>query len=182
MEEHHHSRPCRHRQIAQSSGLTIEPPPPESGPEPLYRALYTIDVNAPNARRAAECAYQIMKDPTSIRPILHVLDHDGAETTVDLALGCPDAAPDTHSDESYEKARRFVAAAGTQCPACDSQDINFGTVELDAQHAYQEACCIGCQVRFCAVYRLVGYGLHTGGSFEVHTIGEDFGGLESDQG
>lgn len=68
-----------------SKGLWIEPPPKERGPEPLYRVVYVIDVNAPDAHQAAENACRIMSDPGSIRPVLRVLDHRGGETVVDLA-------------------------------------------------------------------------------------------------
>jgi len=73
-----------------SKGLRIEPPPKERGPEPLYRVVYVIDVNAPDAHKAAENAYRIMSDPVSMRPVLHVLDRKGSETVVDLAAAqCP---------------------------------------------------------------------------------------------
>ena len=32
----------------------VAPPPRDSGPEPLFRIVYVIDVNASNARKAAE--------------------------------------------------------------------------------------------------------------------------------
>jgi hypothetical protein len=72
-------------QHGQMSGLLIELPPKEKGPEPLYRVVYVIDVNAPNAHKAAECAYEIMKDPASIPPVLDVLEAAGQHTRVDLS-------------------------------------------------------------------------------------------------
>jgi hypothetical protein len=79
----------QHRRMS-SKGLRIEPPPKERGLEPLYRVVYVIDVNAPNAQKAAENAYRIMSDPVSMRPVLHVLDRKGSETVVDLAAAqCP---------------------------------------------------------------------------------------------
>ena len=68
-----------------SNGLRIEPPPQEKGPERLYRVVYVIDVNAPSAHKAAECAYEIMTDPASMRPVLEVLDAAGRCTRVDLS-------------------------------------------------------------------------------------------------
>jgi hypothetical protein len=67
------------------AGLQIEPPPKERGPEPLYRVVYVIDVNAPSAHKAAECAYEIMRDPQSLRPVLDVLEPSGRCTRVDLS-------------------------------------------------------------------------------------------------
>ena len=67
------------------TGLQIEPPPKENGPERLYRVVYVIDVNAPNPQQAAERAYEIMKDPQSIRPVLEVLEPSGRYTRVDLS-------------------------------------------------------------------------------------------------
>jgi len=66
-------------------GFTLEPPPKETGPEPLYRVVYMIDTNAENARQAAEQAYQIMKDPKSMPPVLDIIDVDGRWTRVDLS-------------------------------------------------------------------------------------------------
>jgi hypothetical protein len=161
-------------------GLLIELPPKETGSEPLYRVVYAIDVNSPNPQQAAERAYEMMTDPQSMRPVLHVVNSSGRDKVVDLAIS--DAPVNANPDESQEKARRFVEAAGARCPSCNSEDIDFGTVELDAQCAYQEACCRHCQKRFCAVYRLVGYGLHVGDSLEVHTIAEDIGKIKGDKG
>ncbi len=66
--------------------LTIEPPPMEHGSdEPLYRVVYVIDVNAAHPRDAAEYTHRIMTDPDSMRPVLHVLDSTGCNTTIDLS-------------------------------------------------------------------------------------------------
>lgn len=93
MRRHRPSRPCRHQtvketnrqKIALAKGLAIEPPPKETEPQPLYRVVYVIDVNAPNARQAAERVHQIMRDPQSLRPVLDILDADGRQTRVDLS-------------------------------------------------------------------------------------------------
>ena len=93
MRRHRQRRPRGHataketypKSITSSKGLTIEPPPKETGPEPLYRVVSVIDVNAPNARQAAERAHQIMGDPQSMRPVLDILDADGRWTQVDLS-------------------------------------------------------------------------------------------------
>ena len=154
-------------------GLVIDPPPQEDDPELLYRAVYVIDVNAANAHQAAERAYQIMIDPQSMRPVLYLLDDDGSQSIVDLAAESTQASDGSEASELRAKVRRFVQANGMRCPQCNSKEIEFGAVELDARCAYQEGYCRSCQVRFCAVYRLAGYGLHVGDSFEVHTLSGD---------
>lgn len=154
-------------------GLVIDPPPQEEGPELLYRAVYAIDVNAANARQAAERAYDIMIDPQSMRPVLYLLDGEGSQTIVDLATESIQASDGSEASELRAKTRRFVRANGTRCPQCNSNEVEFGAVELDARCAYQESCCRSCQVRFCAVYRLAGYGLYVGDSFELHTLSGD---------
>ena len=63
----------------------ITPPPQESGPEPLWRVIYTIDVNASDADKAAWAAHQLMKDPESWAPVLEVMDSQGHVTRVDLS-------------------------------------------------------------------------------------------------
>jgi hypothetical protein len=156
-------------------GLFIEPPPKETGPEQLYRVVYVIDVNAAGVRDAAKCTQGIMTDPSSLAPVLHVLDHRGRETLVDLAEESPGAAISCESDAAREKVRQFVLAGGTQCPQCHSSDLDCEAVELDELCAYQVICCRNCQLKFFAVYRLAGYGLHVGDTFEVHTIPEGFG-------
>jgi len=67
------------------TGLHIDPPPSEIGPEPLFRVVYVIDLNASNAEEAARETYKIFLDPESIPPVLQVLDPQGHETTVDLS-------------------------------------------------------------------------------------------------
>ena len=156
-------------------GLHIDPPPHEKGPEPLYRVVYIIDVNAAEVQNAAAYTHRIMTDPASLAPVLHVLDHQGRDTIVDLAAEPSAAMVQGRPDEARQKARAFVLAGGTQCPMCGRQEIDFGAVELDAECAYQEARCRHCEARFCAIYRLAGYGLYVNGSLEVHTIAESFG-------
>jgi hypothetical protein len=94
---------------------------------------------------------------------------------VDLAAGLPGTTIPCESDAAQEKARQFVLAGGTQCPQCHSSDLDCEAVELDELCAYQEICCRHCQLKFFAVYRLAGYGLRVGDSFEVHAIPESFG-------
>jgi hypothetical protein len=72
---------------APSHGLTVEPPPKDMGPEPLYRVVYTIDINAKAPNQAARYAHRIMQDPQSVPPVLDVLDHSGECTRVDLSDG-----------------------------------------------------------------------------------------------
>ena len=76
---------ARERRTSPAPGLTIKPPPKETGPEQLYRVVYVIDINAMNPRQAAERAYEIMKDPQSIRPVLDIIDSVGRRTRVDLS-------------------------------------------------------------------------------------------------
>ena len=86
-------RPHRHRVVNEMQngrlsplrGLSVEPPPKEKGTEPLYRVVYVIDVNAMNPRQAADRAYEIMRDPQSIRPVLDIIDSGGWQTRVDLS-------------------------------------------------------------------------------------------------
>jgi hypothetical protein len=66
-------------------GFTLEPPPKDTGPESLYRVVYVIDINAKCAKQAAERAYQIMKDPQSMPPVLDIIAVDGRRTRVDLS-------------------------------------------------------------------------------------------------
>ncbi len=163
------------KRVPLSSGLAIEPPLKETGPEPLYRVVYVIDVNAADVQDAAEYTHRIMTDPSSLPPVLHILDDRGRETLVDLAAEPPGTAIPCEPDAAQEKARQFVLAGGTQCPQCHSSDLDCEAVELDELCAYQEICCRNCQLEFFAVYRLAGYGLHVGDSFEVHTIPGCFG-------
>jgi hypothetical protein len=168
----------RHRAVGKTQdkglppGLFIEPPPKEKGPEPLYRAVYVIDVNAADVQDAAQYTHRIMTDPRSLAPVLHILDHQGQNTTVDLATERPGVATPRGSDAAPEEARAFVRAGGAQCPACGGEDLDFDRVDVGAQCAYQECCCRHCEARFCAVYRLVGYGLHGNDSLEIHTVAE----------
>jgi len=88
-----HARPLRHKtakkvhpqRVDPPRGLGLSPPPRETGPEPLYRVVYVIDVNAPDPRQAAVRVHQIMTDPTSMRPVLDILDADGRWTRIDLS-------------------------------------------------------------------------------------------------
>ena len=67
------------------AGHVVAPPPQESGTEPLWRVIYTIDMNASDAGKAAWAAHQIMKDPESWDPVLDVMDSQGYVTRVDLS-------------------------------------------------------------------------------------------------
>ena len=68
------------------TGLHIDPPPSEIGPEPLFRVVYVIDLNALNPKAAAQETHRIFLDSESIPPVLQVLDTQGHETTIDLSL------------------------------------------------------------------------------------------------
>jgi hypothetical protein len=72
------------KDLSQTS-LQIDPPASETGPEPLFRVVYAIDLNAPDPKTAAQETHKIFLDPESIPPVLQVLDTQGHETTVDLS-------------------------------------------------------------------------------------------------
>ncbi len=65
--------------------FTIEPPPEENGPEKLYRVVYIIDINAADPKEAAEFTHQIMTDPDSLPPVLHIIDGSGKNEKIDLS-------------------------------------------------------------------------------------------------
>ena len=67
-----------------SRGLVIDPAPIDKGPQPLWRAVYVIDVSAASAHTAALQVHQIMRDPASIPPVLEILDSAGKVTRFDL--------------------------------------------------------------------------------------------------
>ena len=64
--------------------MHIEPPPSESGDQPLFRVVYAIDVNASDEQHAAETAWQMMRAKDAFGPILTVLDSQGKQTQLDL--------------------------------------------------------------------------------------------------
>ena len=65
--------------------FTIDPPPKEGGSEKLYRVVYIIDVNAADPKEAAGFTHQIMTDPESLPPVLHVIDDGGKSVEIDLS-------------------------------------------------------------------------------------------------
>ena len=65
-----------------NEGLHIPPPPNEDG---LFRVVYVIDVNAADVKAAARETHETMIDPDSQAPVLHVLDPEGTQTTIDLS-------------------------------------------------------------------------------------------------
>lgn len=85
-------------------GFIVEPPPKDEGPEPMYRIVYMIDVNAPNPKQAARCAYEIMVDPGSLLPVLYVLDYKGRNRKVDLSKNADEA--------NYRAAAEYLAEQG----------------------------------------------------------------------
>ena len=86
-------------------GLKIDPPPKENGDEPLFRVVYIIDVNSPDAHEAAEYVHRIMTDPDSMRPVLHVLCSSGVQTVIDLS-------EDNVKNFNYEDAAEYLADQG----------------------------------------------------------------------
>ncbi|MCE9554992.1 MAG: hypothetical protein K8T91_16680 [Planctomycetes bacterium] len=67
------------------AGMIIKPPDRERGPEPLFRVVYIVDVNSGDRHEAARYAHRIMADPKSQPPVLHVIEHTGRATLVDLS-------------------------------------------------------------------------------------------------
>ena len=65
--------------------MHIEPPPSESGDQPLYRVIYAIDVNASDEQHAAQTAWQLMRARDAFDPILTVLNAEGKQTQLDLS-------------------------------------------------------------------------------------------------
>jgi hypothetical protein len=64
----------------------IEPPPNDHGSKPLFRIIYTIDVNGDSPQKAAEYAYELMADSESMRPVLDVIDGKGCVVRIDLSV------------------------------------------------------------------------------------------------
>jgi hypothetical protein len=83
-----------------STDYRIEPSPKDHGSKPLFRIVYTIDVNGDSPQKAAEYAYELMADPESMRPVLDVIDDKGCTVRVDL------------SDDSYCAAAEYIAEQG----------------------------------------------------------------------
>ena len=68
-----------------SKDYKISPPPKESGKEPLFRVIYSIDVGAADQRKAAEAAWQMMRAEDAFEPVMVILDSDGRQTKLDLS-------------------------------------------------------------------------------------------------
>ena len=80
-------------------GLTISPPPTESGGLPLFRVVYVIDVSAADARQAAKETHAIMSDPDAWPPVLETLDSSGRLIKIDLCQ-CDKPKPLTKGKKS----------------------------------------------------------------------------------
>jgi len=94
-------------------GLKIDPPPKEGGDEPLYRVVYTIDVSARNPHQAAEQTHIIITDPDSMRPVLHVVDFNGACTEIDLSKDQANLE-DSEKMANYDAAAQYLADHGPE--------------------------------------------------------------------
>ena len=136
--------------------------------------MYVIDVCGDDPHEAARQAYEIMSDLGSLRPVLHILDAGGGDMVVDLAAESPETQTRAKSEQADEEARKFVAAVATSCPKCNSKDVDFMSVEIQGQCAYQETSCQDCDTMFYVVCRLVGFALEVDDSMEFHTITGDF--------
>lgn len=73
-------------------GFWIEAPRKVSDPDPLYRVLYVIDLNAADPEEAARKAHRYMASPTSMAPSLDVIDHTGHVVTIDV-MDLPEEEP-----------------------------------------------------------------------------------------
>lgn len=51
----------------------------------------------------------------------------------------------------------YVLGRGTRCPVCRSENIEGGSVEVDAGAATQEVYCVDCGSEWEDVYSLIGY-------------------------
>jgi hypothetical protein len=70
--------------LPKQRGLHITPPEqPCSGL--AWRVVYSIDVDAPDARAAAKETHDIMTDPDSLPPVLEVMDCAGRVVSFDLS-------------------------------------------------------------------------------------------------
>jgi hypothetical protein len=67
-----------------SKDYTISPPPEDEGREPLFRVVYTIDVNAADQKKAAQTAWQMMRAEDAFEPILVTMDSEGNTVKFDL--------------------------------------------------------------------------------------------------
>jgi hypothetical protein len=83
-----------------SKDYRIESSPKDHGSKPLFRIVYTIDVNGDNPQKAAEYAYELMADPESMRPVLDVIDDKGCVVRIDL------------SEDTYCAAAEYLAEQG----------------------------------------------------------------------
>ena len=83
-----------------SKDYRIEPSPKDHGSKPLFRIVYTIDVNGDSPQKAAEYAYELMADPESMRPVLDVIDSKGYVVRIDL------------SEDIYCAAAEYIAEQG----------------------------------------------------------------------
>ena len=80
-------------------GRMMTTPLQEKGSALIWLVVYTIDVIAADAPAAAAVAYQYMKDPASLPPVLDVADGQGKITRVDLAETKDNPRKEKKSDE-----------------------------------------------------------------------------------
>jgi hypothetical protein len=64
---------------------TIDPPHKNKGSIPLFRVIYVTDVEANDAKMAAEKVSTMMQAEDSVKPVLVVLDSKGKQTTLDMS-------------------------------------------------------------------------------------------------
>ena len=65
-------------------------------------------------------------------------------------------ATDPHRSLTAADARAYVAAGGTRCPCCGSEEVSGGRIEADAGGAWQDVDCTGCGRAWQDAYTLTG--------------------------
>jgi len=55
-----------------------------------------------------------------------------------------------------EQKKAYLEGGGGRCPACGSEDITGGSVEIEGGHAHQEVDCVDCDATWRDVYTLSG--------------------------
>ena len=58
------------------------------------------------------------------------------------------------------KTNEEYVQSSSQCPFCDSRDIEGQEVNIDGNSAWQEIYCLSCEKEWVDTYRLVGYEPH----------------------
>jgi transcription elongation factor Elf1 len=57
----------------------------------------------------------------------------------------------------WKSQQRYVAERGIKCPACGSDAVEGGAIDIDGEGAAQECGCPDCGAAWVDCYKLVGY-------------------------